>query len=189
VGIGVAEGTFYKEHLVPFGEYVPFEGLLRGLIGFFNLPMSSFVPGPSDQQPLVAFGYRFVPAICYEIAYPIFIQQMSKNAEFILTVSNDTWFGDSIGPQQHLQIAQFRGLETGMYVIRATNTGITGILNPDNEVEDAEYAKQFEEIVYTGTVKVMAGQTWWVQYGILTLLILLPLPILGAFYIRSKYKP
>lgn len=188
IGVGAAKGTYYKSHLVPFGEYVPFESLLRGMIAFLNLPMSSFVSGPSHQPLLTAFEYQFAPAICYEIAYPFYIQQISKKADFILTVSNDTWFGTSIGPYQHLQIAQFRALETGKYVIRATNSGITAILNPDNQVTETEVAKSFEATVFTGQVFQMYGQTWWVKFGVLTLLVLLPLPLIGAFYIRSKYK-
>jgi apolipoprotein N-acyltransferase len=177
---------YYKEHLVPFGEYVPLEKVLRGLIGFFNIPMSSFVSGPSNQGPLVAHEYRFAPAICYEIAYPLFVQQMSKNADFILTVSNDTWFGESIGPVQHLQIAQFRALENGKYVIRATNTGFTAIIEPNRAIQ--AIAPAFEANVLTGTVTKMQGQTPWSRFGVWPLAVLLLCALVGGFFWQS-YKP
>ncbi|MBN9288183.1 MAG: apolipoprotein N-acyltransferase [Gammaproteobacteria bacterium 39-13] len=185
---GEQEGCIYfKEHLVPFGEYVPFEKLLRGLIAFFNLPMSSFVPGPANQKPLLAHGFKFAPAICYEIAYPIFVQQMSKHADFILTVSNDTWFGKSIGPLQHLQIAQFRALETGKNVIRATNTGYTAIIDPDGRIQ--VIAPAFEENVTTGSVSVMQGVTLWTRVGIWPLAALLVVMLAGGYFLQTRKKP
>jgi apolipoprotein N-acyltransferase len=177
---------YYKEHLVPFGEFVPFEKVLRGLIGFFNIPMSSFVSGPSNQGPLVAHEYRFAPAICYEIAYPLYVQQISKNADFILTVSNDTWFGESIGPVQHLQIAQFRALENGKYVIRATNTGFTAIIEPDRRIQ--AIATAFEANVLTGTVYKMQGQTPWTRFGVWPLAVALFCALVGGYFWQS-YKP
>jgi apolipoprotein N-acyltransferase len=181
---------YYKEHLVPFGEYVPLEKILRGVIGFFNIPMSSFVSGPSNQVPLIAHEYRFAPAICYEIAYPLFVQKMSKNADFILTVSNDTWFGESIGPVQHLQIAQFRALENGKYVIRATNTGFTAIIEPDNNIQ--AIATAFEANILTGTVTKMIGETPWSRFGAWPLFALLIVALVGGYfgqtYKRKKKK-
>lgn len=177
---------YFKEHLVPFGEYVPFEKMLRGLIAFFNLPMSSFVPGPPNQSPLIAQGFRFAPAICYEIAYPLFVQKMSKNADFILTVSNDTWFGASVGPIQHLQIAQFRALETGKNVIRATNTGYTTIINPDGTLQAT--APAFEEAVLSGIITVMDGETPWSHYGIWPIAIVLVLMLAIGFIIQALRK-
>lgn len=163
ISVGMGNGIYYKEHLVPFGEYVPLEQWLRGIIAFFNLPMSSFVEGPSEQGSLIAQGYHFAPAICYEIAYPLFVQSISKNADFILTVSNDSWFGTSIGPMQHLQIAQFRALETGKYVIRATNAGLTAIIEPNGEIQ--AIAPQFETTILSGTIHPVLGKTFWTQYG------------------------
>lgn len=157
-------GCIYeKTHLVPFGEYVPFERLLRGIIAFLNLPMSSFIEGPSNQSPLIAQGFRFAPALCYEIAYPFYVQKISKGANFILTVSNDTWFGKTIGPLQHLQIAQFRAIETGKYVIRGTNSGYTAVIAPQGNI--LAIAKPYETTVLTSEVYVTTGETFWVRYG------------------------
>ncbi|MGD9591330.1 MAG: apolipoprotein N-acyltransferase, partial [Candidatus Berkiella sp.] len=180
-------GCIYeKTHLVPFGEYVPFESVLRGVIAFLNLPMSSFVEGPSGQSPLVAQGFRFAPALCYEIAYPFYVQSMSSNADFILTVSNDTWFGDTIGPLQHLQIAQFRALETGKYVIRGTNSGYTAIISPNGKLQ--AIAKPYETTILTGDVYVMSGNTFWVRFGYWPLLVALTLTLAGGFAWQNRKR-
>jgi apolipoprotein N-acyltransferase len=183
IGVGNAEGLYHKSHLVPFGEYVPFERWLRGVIAFFDLPMSSMISGSTSQPPLTAQGYRFAPAVCYEIAYPMFVQNISKNADFILTVSNDTWFGESIGPAQHLQIAQFRALENGKYVLRATNTGLTTIIAPDGSIE--AISPQFTQTVLLGTISPMHGQTPWNRWGGWPVIGCLLLTVLIALRARS----
>jgi apolipoprotein N-acyltransferase len=134
VGLGYASGSYHKQHLVPFGEYVPFEQWLRGAIAFFDLPMSSFSPGPDIQEPIVANGITIATAICYEIAFPDLVAKSAGNVNLLLTVSNDTWFGRSIGPQQHFQMARMRALENGKPLIRATNDGITALVNARGKV-------------------------------------------------------
>jgi apolipoprotein N-acyltransferase len=176
IGLGAASGQYHKQKLVPFGEYVPMQGLLRGLIQFFNLPMSNFRPGPSHQAPLLFNGLSFLPAICYEIAYPSFIAQnmqyKGQQQDFIITISNDAWFGDSIGPKQHLQIAQMRALETSRYVLRSTNTGLTAVIN-----EKGEITYSLPDFIEGGlNAKVMAQEgltpySRWLNYPILALIL------------------
>ena len=127
IGLGTASGRYVKRRLVPFGEYVPFENLLRGLIGFFDLPMSHAEAGDWHQPLLSIQGRPAVMSICYEVVYP---ELMRADADVLLTVSNDTWFGDSIGPRQHLQMARMRALENGRWLLRSTNDGITAIVDP-----------------------------------------------------------
>ena len=134
IGLGSASGTYHKQHLVPFGEYVPFEKWLRGVIAFFDLPMSSFSPGAEIQAPIIANGVAIATAICYEIAFPDLVARSAGNANLLLTVSNDTWFGRSIGPQQHFQMARMRALENGKPLIRATNDGLTALVNTKGKV-------------------------------------------------------
>ncbi|WP_344800606.1 apolipoprotein N-acyltransferase [Litoribacillus peritrichatus] len=139
IGMGQATGMYHKQKLVPFGEYVPMQDILRGLIQFFNLPMSNFRPGPAHQEPIKFRDSLFWPAICYEIAYPSFIAENIGNdhpSNVILTISNDAWFGDSLGPKQHLQLAQMRALENSRYVLRATNTGLTAVINEKGIIEN-----------------------------------------------------
>lgn len=183
---GNGSGVYYKTHLVPFGEYVPFEKQLRGLIAFFNLPMSDFIEGPSKQGMLTVKDFQLAPAICYEIAYPMFVQHVSKKADAILTVSNDTWFGKSIGPAQHLQMAQFRALETGKYVLRATNTGITAIINQQGYIIDI--APQFEPAYINSDIIAFEGMTPWVRYGIWPLIMALTVVMAAALIWQSTHK-
>lgn len=92
--------------------------------------MSAFHSGETVQPPLLAKKRYFTPAICYEIIFGSQLQQnIRSDSDFILTISNDAWFGNSIGPWQHLQIARMRALELGKPVIRATNTGISVFIN------------------------------------------------------------
>ena len=164
IGVGDVEGSYQKEHLVPFGEYLPLESLLRGTIDFFDLPMSSFSKGASEQVPMQAAGVAIGNAICYEIIYPQLVAQRAADSGVIVTVSNDTWFGASIGPHQHLQMARLRALENGRYVVRATSNGITAIINPRGELVDR--APQFETTYLTGEFYAMEGLTPFTRMGL-----------------------
>ncbi|MDU9413502.1 apolipoprotein N-acyltransferase [Pseudomonas sp. zfem005] len=168
--VGEGEGTYLKQKLVPFGEYVPLQDVLRGLIAFFDLPMSDFARGPADQQPLLAKGYRIAPFICYEVVYPEFAAGLSANSELLLTVSNDTWFGTSIGPLQHLQMAQMRALEAGRWMIRATNNGVTALIDPFGQI--TESIPQFQKATLYGEVVPMQELTPYLKWRAWPLVIL-----------------
>ncbi len=157
------EGSYHKQRLVPFGEYVPLENWLRGTIDFFNLPMSQFSLGPDEQSLLQIKDAAMAPFICYEIAYPELVRRYAVRSNVMLTVSNDAWFGDSIAPQQHLQIARMRALENGRWLIRATNNGLTAVMRPDGKV-DAQLP-QFETNALYAEVPLMQGMTPYQQYG------------------------
>lgn len=170
IGIGDSQGTYLKQKLVPFGEYVPLQDMLRGLIAFFDLPMSDFARGPADQSPLLAKGYRIAPFICYEVVYPEFAAALAADSDILLTVSNDAWFGRSIGPLQHLQMAQMRALESGRWMIRATNNGVTVVIDPYGRVQ--QWLPQFEQGVLYGEVTPMQGLTPYLQWRIWPLALL-----------------
>jgi len=129
--LGQSEGEYSKRHLVLFGEYVPFEEQIRGLIEFFDMPMSSFSKGALDQPRLVIDGHQIAMAICFEITFQDLVQQQVKDSRFLVTLSNDAWFGESFGPHQHLEIARLRALENGIPVIRGTNDGISAFIDAD----------------------------------------------------------
>ncbi len=164
VALGQGEGVYHKQHLVPFGEYVPLEDLLRGLIAFFDLPMSAFSSGPADQPPLRAGAYRVAPYICYEVVYPELVARSARNADLLLTISNDSWFGKSIGPLQHLQMAQMRALENGRYMIRGTNNGVSAIIDQRGQI--VARSEQYVETTLTGDVEVMLGNTPFGSFGV-----------------------
>ncbi|MCY4472012.1 MAG: apolipoprotein N-acyltransferase [Kistimonas sp.] len=163
VGLGAADGHYLKQKLVPFGEFVPFSSWLRGLIAFFDLPMSSFASGPAEQPGLKIQGQPVATFICYEIVYPEFVARQSKDTGFILTVSNDTWFGRSTGPAQHLQMVRMRSLETGRYQLRTTNDGLTALIGPRGQLLNS--ARPWRSEVMTGHIKTMVGNTPFMQTG------------------------
>jgi apolipoprotein N-acyltransferase len=155
---------YSKHHLLPIGEFVPLEGLLRKLAPIFDLPMSSFTRGAYVQPNLVANSYHLLPAICFEIAFPAQITaNMTGATQLLLTVSNDAWFGDSIGPHQHLQIAQMRALEFGRPVLRATNNGVTATIDASGNISAT--VPQFTEAVLKDELRLSTGTTPYSRIG------------------------
>lgn len=132
--VGEGKGIYHKQHLVPFGEYFPFVQSWRRLTTFFHLPMSNFHAGPKEQLSLNIKGLRVASFICYEIVFSSLVVKNSQKANFIVNISNDSWFGHSLGSYQHLQIVKMRALETGKPILRATNSGITAIINAQGKV-------------------------------------------------------
>ncbi len=167
--IGEGEGMYNKQKLVPFGEFIPFEDLIRGTMPFFDLPLSSFSRGQYNQPNLQAKGFSFAPFICYEVIYPELVRRLGKDADFLLTVSNDAWFGKSWGPDQHLEMVRMRALELGKYMLRGTNTGITAIIN--HQGDTVATIPQFEEGVLRGQILQTKGSTPYSHIGYWPILI------------------
>ena len=163
VSVGGMPNQYKKRHLLMFGEYVPLEKWLRGVIEFFNLPMSSFSAGSANQPLLHLAGHPVGVAICYEIAFPWELNQYFPNSHFLVHVSNDTWFGNSIGPWQHLEQARMRALEYGRPLVRATNNGITAVINDTGAV--VKVVPQFQTVVLTEHIQPMTGKTPYARMG------------------------
>lgn len=176
--LGKNQGSYYKRHLVPFGEYVPFQNYLRGLFGILNLPMSDMTKGPQQQADLHADGIIIAPFICYEIAYWHELMRDLPRANLLVAITDDAWFGNSFAPAQQLQIGQFRALQSGRYLIQDGNNGITAIVNAEGVI--IARVPQFKTAVLTGTVIPMMGATPWVTYGDIPVLWLLVLILILA---------
>jgi apolipoprotein N-acyltransferase len=134
-------GRYDKVHLVPFGEFVPWG--FGWIVRLMSIPLSDFSRGSPRQQPLKVAGQKVAINICYEDAYGDEIARQLPEASLLVNVSNVAWFGDSLAPAQHLQIARLRALETGRAHLTATNTGITAAIGADGKV--MKRLPQFEE--------------------------------------------
>lgn len=178
---------FYKHHLLPIGEFVPFEDLLRPLAPIFDLPMSSFSRGDYVQDNLVAGNTHFTPAICFEIAFPKQISaNLTEKTQAIVTVSNDAWFGDSHGPHQHLQIAQVRAKEFGLPVLRATNNGVSAIVNHLGEIQSQ--LPQFEALVLEDEIALVIGKTPYRKLGDLPIWLIMMISLMLAIAMKTKFN-
>ena len=161
--IGEEEGRYFKRHLVPFGEYFPVPDFVRRVMRLMNLPSENISAGSYEQGPLYAKGIPIAPTICYEIAYGAEQLGFFPDAQLLVNVSNDAWFGDTIAPYQHLQINQFRARETGRYLLRATNTGVTAVVDPYGRI--VERIPQFEPGVVNAVVYPRTGKTPYLMFG------------------------
>ena len=149
------DNLYNKVKLVPFGEYIPFERILRGLIDFFDLPMSQVRPGKNNITSLKVGDYIFSPFICFDISFEnLFRKNIDKSSLFVINVSNDSWFGNSIGPYQHLEILKTRANENKIFILRATNDGISAVIsNKGTIVDKIEKGEStvLNSYAYTGT--------------------------------------
>lgn len=157
------EQSYRKHHLVPFGEFIPLKLVFGWVIRVLQIPLSDFSRGGLDQQPMDLAGQRVAINICYEDVFGEEIINQLPQATMLVNVSNDAWFGRSIGPQQHLQISQMRALETGRYMLRATNTGVTAIINERGEV--LQTIEIFTTAALHGSAQGFTGTTPYVRTG------------------------
>ncbi|MGZ5045009.1 MAG: apolipoprotein N-acyltransferase [Methylobacter sp.] len=163
ITMGKEEGMYRKTHLLPFGEYLPLQPLSGFVLNMINIRLGNFTPGAVNQPLLKAGGYPFITLICYEDVFGDLSIQGLSEAAFLVNVTNDGWFGNSIEPHQHLQMARMRAMETGRFLLRATNTGMTAVVSPKGEI--VNQAPLFQETALTGTITPMSGMTPYAKWG------------------------
>jgi len=163
VSVGKERDFYHKRHLVPFTEYLPLKEVLGGIVDFMQVPMSDFSKGAPDEHDLIAAGQSIGISICFEDAFGEEVRQALPEATLLVNVSNDAWFGTSAAPHQHLQMARMRALEMGRWMLRATNTGVSAIIDDRGRI--TERGPQFDVAVVTDTVQPRQGATPYVALG------------------------
>ena len=181
--INARGGEYRKRHLVPLGEYVPFRSLIGFINRWINIPMSDIDSGPDDQPLLVVAGQPVGISICFEDAFSRDVRRDLPEATMLVNMSNDAWFDGSHESRQHHAIARMRALETGRYMLRATNTGISSVIGPQGE--ELKVAAPFERLVLRASVTPMKGQTPYVFWGDAFILLLAVVLVGVACYRRN----
>ena len=187
-GFGPIKGYYDKIHLVPFGEFIPFRSYLGRILDVMGINMVNTLPGKAFST-LNNGKVVISPSICYEIAFSDLVRKTAKISNLLVTISNDTWFGTSIGPEQHLEIAQSRALEHQKSLIRATNSGISAIINRNGKIIEKQGV--FEDKKLKTEVKIYEGRTPFSIFGnniIYSYIIIIYLYLLyhKRTYVRNK---
>jgi apolipoprotein N-acyltransferase len=159
---GHTDTPYIKRHLVPYGEYFPVPGFVRNWLARMQLPNFDTERGAAGQPPVPLLGEQIAVTICYEDVFGAEQLHYFPAATLLVNVSNDAWFGDSLAAHQHLQIARLRAAEVRRWQLRATNTGITAVIDPYGKVTAS--LPQFEPGLLRASVTAMHGSTpyiWW----------------------------
>jgi apolipoprotein N-acyltransferase len=181
---GRTRGSYRKIHLVPFGEYVPMKKLLF-FVGPLVEAVSDFVPGTDFTVLDVGDGVRASVAICYESTYPTLTRAfVNGGAELLLVITNDAWFGNSSAAYQHFQMGAMRAIETGRYLARAANTGITAVVDPYGRT--VSRLDMFQPLTLTADVRLLDGRTIYTRVGDLVAWLCVALTAVVAVVLRRR---
>jgi apolipoprotein N-acyltransferase len=161
--LGSHIADYRKQHLLPFGETMPLQPFSGFVLNKLGLKLGNFTAGGDKQPLLTAAGYPFITSICYEDVFGELAIHELEQAAYLVNVTNDGWFGNSIEPHQHAQIARMRALETGRFLLRATNTGLTTIVAPNGKM--IQQLPLFEVGVLSGEITPMGGLTPYAHLG------------------------
>jgi apolipoprotein N-acyltransferase len=178
---------YHKVHLVPFGEYIPLKAVWGWVIQVLHIPLSDFARGDVEQAPLAIGGQRVAANICYEDAFGEEIIRQLPAASVLVNVSNLAWFGDSFAPWQHAQMSQMRALETGRMMLRATNTGLTAIIDARGNVLAS--LPLFTSGTLSGEIQGYAGSTPYVRWGNAPVLVLWGILGVGLLAAGIRRRP
>lgn len=180
VALGASDLQFYrKHHLVPFGEAIPFESIVRPLMdSVLAIPLAGQARGSASQPPLFVAGHHVAVDICYEDAFGGEMIASARRADLLVNVTNDAWYGHSIAARQHNQIAAARALESGRPMLRATNTGITSAIGTDGRV--IAELPWFTTGILEVSVRGYAGETPYLKIGDSLALVLALVLVAGA---------
>ena len=184
--LGASESQSYrKNHLVPFGEFIPWRPVLGWLVNdVLDIPMGDLARGGERQQLLHVAGQAVSVDICYEDVFGEEIIRYLPEATLLVNVTNDAWYGNSYAAIQHNQVAQVRALESGRVMLRATNTGVTSVIDRDGRI--LSMLPQHEEGILTATVQGYAGSTPYVRFGNALVVALAGLMLVACLWKRER---
>ncbi|MDG4552215.1 MAG: apolipoprotein N-acyltransferase [Candidatus Contendobacter sp.] len=163
IGLGRSPGLYHKRRLLPFGEYLPLRGFFLFFRDWVDIPMADFTPGGREQPLFRAGGQPVGLSICFEAVFGEEIRRALPDATWLINLSNDAWFKDSAAPHQHLQIARMRAMEVARYLARATNTGVSAIVDERGRIQTR--GPQFQAEVIRGAVQPLRGSTPYARFG------------------------
>lgn len=163
--LGDRRGEYHKRHLVAFGEYYPLRDLLSFMKSYIDIPMSDMTAGPQHQALLSVKGVKLGVSICYEDVFSRDINLDLPQANILINTSNDAWFGDSLAPHQHLEIARMRSLETGRPMVRSTNTGSSAFIDFKGRVIDK--TDQFKAQTLSAKLNGRTGSTPFLNFALI----------------------
>ncbi|QEY26921.1 apolipoprotein N-acyltransferase [Neisseria zalophi] len=177
---------YAKNHLVPFGEYKPLPWLTEPLYRLMNMPLSDFQRGGSAQKPFQMANQKVAFNICYEDGFGDELIASAKQASLLANASNMAWYGESNAMFQHLQQSQARALELGRYMVRATNTGATAIVDPKGRVVDS--IEPDIDAVLEGTIEGYEGETPYMKLGGSWPLVILLTFVAAALWLSGRRR-
>jgi apolipoprotein N-acyltransferase len=188
VNVGTAATQVYrKHHLVPFGETIPLKPVFGWLIhNVLSIPLADQTPGPAYQEPFAVAGQKLAVNICYEDAFGSELDRRASEATLLVNVTNDAWYGRSLAAEQHEQIATMRALETARPMLRATNTGITSII--DHHGVERSRLPWFTRGVLEGTISGREGITPYVRFGDALVVALAVLIMAMTLFLAGRFR-
>ena len=185
LSLGSTIAFYHKRRLLVFGEYLPLRGVFEFFRHWVTIPMADFLPGDRDQPLLRAGGQPVGVSICFEAVFGEDLRRDLPEATWLINVSNDAWFKDSAAPHQHLQIARLRALELGRFMARATNTGISALIDQRGRI--VVQGPQFKESVIRGEVQPLRGLTPYARFGDGPAVLLLVVLLVGGLWLARRY--
>ena len=177
---------YKKQHLVPFGEYIPFKTILNPILIRFGAPISDISPGKQGQLSIkVKDNLNAAPLICYDVVFGNDVRKAVKSSNFIINISNDSWFGRSLGPYQHLEISRIRAIENNKWLLRSTNDGFSAVIDNNGTIvsimSKGEQGVIYQEIGTNNSATIYASFGYYVPY-------LLALIILFSILLRNIWS-
>ncbi len=187
---GIISNGYYKQVLVPFGEYVPFEKILQKafpdveVLGF----LGGFSRGLHDQEPFTINNIAFGPSVCFEALFPqVYRGFDNKGARFFINITNDSWYLDTAAPYQHFTTSVFRAIETNKPVLRLSNNGISTLISPKGLVQKSTLLNTQDTLFVELLVPKKQTQTIYSKYGdvfALMCFVLFALGLLGVLVFK-----